>query len=371
MTVKNNQHIFGIILAGGGGTRLWPKSRKDNPKQFLDLHGKKTMLQVTADRFERFMPWERMIVVTNKRYLNLVKQQLPKIPTKNIIVEPEKRDTAMAMLAGAIFAYNLDPKAVLVNDAADHVIFNDDLFVKIMLLAADVASDLKSLVAIGITPTNPSTAFGYIKIGKEIKKLNTRSSLYKVDNFTEKPQLATAQAFIATGKYFWNANHYVWSAQALIDAFKLHMPTMHKQVQPLINCSISEFNKQLPSVYEDVEKISIDYAISEKADNLYLIPGDFGWDDIGEWQVVYNLGKKTPAGNVIISDKENDQVQTLILDSQNNLVHVGDRMVALLGVNDMIVVDTDEILMVAPKSKSQDVKKLVEQLKAEKREQFL
>jgi len=240
-----------------------------------------------------------------------------------------------------------------------------------MKAAADIAAEKESLVSVGITPNFPSSAFGYIKVGEEIRKIDRNIPVFKVASFTEKPNTATARAFISTGRYFWNANNYVWSAETIQQAFKKYMPEMYEATKDLAAASPHEFVKALPKVYEQVPAISIDYAISEKADNLILIPGDFGWDDIGEWKVVYNLGVKDLAGNVIIGDGNSDKIHTLTIESQNNLIHVGDRLIAMIGVNDLIVVDTPEIVMIAPKSRSQDVKKLVDRLKEEGKEEYL
>ena len=364
-------HTFAVILAGGGGTRLWPKSRIQTPKQLLKLVGERTMLQVTADRFAKFIPWEKIIIVTTKRYEKQIGEQLPAVKKINIIAEPEKRDTALAMLVGAVYAKLKDPKAIVVNDAADHVVEDETEFIKLMKSAAKVASNYQNLVAVGIKPAYPSTAFGYIKIGEEIDALANAVRVFKVRNFTEKPKRATAQAFISTGKYFWNANHYVWSSDALIAAFAKYKPETCQLIQPLLKSKLAQFKSLLPAVYQPADSISIDYAISEKADNLLLIPGDFGWNDIGEWQVVYDLGKKDPAGNVVISDKKHTHAPTLTIESQNNLIHTDGRLITLLGVNDMIVIDTPEIILVAPKTKSQEVKKIIEQLKKEKADKYL
>jgi len=367
---KNNNHTYAVILAGGGGTRLWPKSRKKHPKQFLQLSGKYTMLQVTAYRLAKLVPWEKIIVITNEKYTDLVYKQLPEISKKNILAEPEKKDTAMAMLVAALYAKSKDPDAIVINGAADHVVNDEQEFLRLMKVAATVAAEKKHLVSVGIAPTFPSTAFGYIKVGDELKKVN-RVPVFKVDSFTEKPNAATAKAFLSTGKYFWNANNYVWSVDALIDAFKKHKPDILKAAEKLLKLSGQDFIDEMAKAYQKVEAISIDYAISEKADNLVLIPGDFGWDDIGEWQVVYDLGKKNLAGNVIIGDSSNKQLKTVTIESQNNLIHTNDKLVALIGVNDLIVVDTDEILMIAPKSRSQEIKKLVNRLKEEGKDEYL
>lgn len=364
-------HVYAVILAGGGGTRLWPKSRNLTPKQFLKLTGKETMLQLTANRISKLVPWERMIVVTNHQHETEVRKQLPQIPVDQIITEPDKRDTALAMLVGALYAKSLDQQAVVINCASDHVVIDEHEFVRVMRAAALVASTGEDLVTVGITPTYPNSGYGYIKIGQEIRSLERGLPLFKVDSFTEKPSTTTARAYIATGKYFWNANMYVWNTTALEQAFEQYMPEMYELTRNLARLTGSEFHQELAHVYDQAKAISIDYAISEKATNLVLIPGDFGWNDVGDWKVVYDLGTKDLAGNVVIANGDNNQIKALTVESQNNLVHAGNRLVALVGVNDMIVVDTDEIVMIAPKNRSQDVKKLVERLKQEGKEEYL
>lgn len=363
------QHAYAVILAGGGGTRLWPKSRNQTPKQFLRLSGSHTMIQVAAERVTKLVAWKNVIVVTNKLYFDEVRDQLPQVPPENIIAEPEKRDTALAMLIGALYAKSKDPDAIVLNAASDHVIADDREFVRVMTAALEVAANDHKLVTVGITPTHPHTGYGYIRIGDDLKKLGRGLSLFEVDSFTEKPNLPTARAFLSTGRYFWNANMYVWSAADLQAAFAKYMPAMHTLTQKLDQLSSEQFHAELAAIYSKAESISIDYAISEKADNLVLIPGDFGWNDVGDWKVVYELGKKDLAGNVIVADQEN--IKTLAIASQNNLIHADGRLVALVGVNDMIVVDTDEILMICPKERSQDVKKLVERLKEENKKEYL
>lgn len=362
-------HAYAVILAGGGGTRLWPKSRQKNPKQFLKLVGKQTMLQVTASRISKFIPSDKFIIVTNKLYEKDVRKQLPEVPVENIISEPEKKDTALAMLVGSLFAKSKDPKAIIVNAASDHTLTNEKEYVRVMKAAINAAANNEYLVTVGITPTFSSTGFGYIKIGEDLKKLNGGISLFKVDSFTEKPNKATARAFISTRKYFWNANMYVWSAQAICEAFDKHMPKMYKLSKELATKSSQEFHDLLPEIYKAAESISIDYAISEKAKNLVLIPGDFGWNDVGNWSVVYDLGTKDLAGNVVVS--EGGKAHALSIKSHNNLLHTNNRLIAIFGVDDLVVIDTDEILMIAPKDQVQEVKELVNRLKEEGKEEYL
>lgn len=366
--MSNSKHVYAVLLAGGGGTRLWPKSRSATPKQFLKLTGKQTMMQVAASRLTKLVNWDRIIVVTNEQYVDEVKQQLPQVPIENILAEPAKKDTALAMLIGTRYALNQDPEAVVVNSASDHVVQDEAEFVRVMKAAIEVASSSEKLVTVGITPTRPATGFGYIKIGQELTKID-RLPVFKVDSFTEKPNRATAQAFISTHSYFWNANMYVWSGKALLTAFEHHLPAMATITKGLADITAKEFHNQLAEIYNQADSISIDYAISEKSSNLVLLPGDFGWNDIGDWKVVYELGTKDLNGNVI--QCESGQAPVLAVNAQNNLIHSDGRLVALVGVDDLIVVDTPQIVMVAPKAASQDVKKLVERLKEENQTEYL
>lgn len=368
--MNDKNHAFAVILAGGGGTRLWPKSRNATPKQFLKLTSDLTMVQVAGNRVTQVLSWDHVIVVTNKIYVDDIKAQLPLVPSENIIAEPEKKDTALAMLVGALYAKSKDPDAVIMNGASDHVITDEKEFVRVMNTALEIAEQKQNLVTVGITPTRPDTAFGYIKISEALPKVNG-VSVFKVDSFTEKPNEGTARAFLSTGKYFWNANMYVWSVSALEAAFQQYMPEMYERSHTLATMTPEAFHAALPEIYAASKAISIDYAISEKANNLVLIPGDFGWNDVGDWKVVYDLNtnKKNNTGNVCIG--ENVSVTPVILDGQNNLIHSNGRLIAMSGISDMIVVDTGEIILIIPKDKSQDVKKIVEKLKADNNKNYL
>ena len=325
-------HTYALILAGGGGTRLWPQSRNKTPKQFLKLAGNLTMLQKTAERFAQIVPWDHIFVIANQAHQTEVMAQLPKLPAHNLVFEPAKKDTALAMLVGALYIGAFDPQAIILNEASDHVVVDEAKYCQILKSAATVASDTRYLVAVGIKPESPSTAFGYIKVGAKLPQFDQTATVFQVESFTEKPNEETARQFIATGKYYWNANNYVWSLQALLTAFDKLLPEMSQLTAPLRTAPPEQFHDLFGDIYNRAQPISIDYAISEKADNLLLIPADYGWNDIGEWQVVYDLSQKDESGNVISTDAPQPDVPPVLMEAHNNMIHTDKRMIALLGV---------------------------------------
>ena len=356
-----NPHLFVVILAGGGGTRLWPRSTTAKPKQFLRLLSDKTMLQETYYRIKPIVAAERVFVITNQRYKSMVHEDLPEIPTENVFAEPMKRDTAMAMGVGAMLAFRRDPEAVVINLASDHVIDDVEEFRRTMEAAVAAAAMGDFLVTIGIHPTFPHTGLGYIKVKDNFGRVDGMH-VFKVGDFTEKPKLARAKAFLAAGKYFWNANNYVWKAEVALSAFAKYLPVTYKELQK-IGDGIS-----VDVAYARVPTISIDYGISEKANNLLLVPGDFGWSDIGDWEVVYDLSKKDSDKNSI--DKSRS-VPPVLLDSRGCFISGGKKLLAVVGIDDLIVVETKRALLVVKRQRAQEVKQLVEELKKRKLEEFL
>lgn len=356
-----NKHLFAVILAGGGGTRLWPRSTTAKPKQFLRLLSDKTMLQETYYRIKSIVPADRVFVITNQRYKSMVHEDLPDIPTENVFAEPIKRDTAMAMGVGAMLAYKRDPEAVVINLASDHVVDDAEEFRRTMAAAAAAAMMGNFLITVGIHPTFPHTGLGYIRVKDSFGRVDGLH-VFKVGDFTEKPKLARAKAFLATGKYFWNANNYVWKAEAAMAAFAKYLPATYRELQ-----KIGE-GGSVEAAYGRVATISIDYGISEKANNLLLVPGDFGWSDIGDWEVVYDLSRKNNDKNSI--DKSRN-FSPVLLDSQGCFVSGGKKLLAIVGVDDLIVVETKRALLVVKRQRAQEVKQLVEELKKRKLEEFL
>jgi mannose-1-phosphate guanylyltransferase len=370
--ISSSNHRFALILAGGTGTRLWPRSRGATPKQFLRLVGAQTMLQLTVKRALKLVDLDHIIVISNRDHLHLVQQQLPDLPANQILLEPAKKDTALAMLVGALYARALDPDAIVINSASDHYVSEEDLaeFAAVMRQASDLAASHQHLITVGISPKRPETGFGYIKVGEQLDSRG-HVPVFHVDNFTEKPSEATAAAFIATGKYFWNANMYVWSSQALINAFQKYAPQIYQLAKPLLTTPAAKFSSKLAKIYREASPISIDFAISEKADNLLLLPGNFSWSDVGDWRTTYDLGKADANSNVHSS--EIDQAPPLVVHHSygNLLASSTSRLVALVGIKDLLIVDTPDVLLLTTKNHSQDVKKIVESLQQKNQTKYL
>ena len=361
-------HLYILILCGGGGTRLWPSSRKKTPKQFINLLGKETIFSQTIKRAKSLVPEERIFVVTNSDYVDEVLAQ-GKISLKNIIAEPQKRNTALAMAAGAAVIAKIDPKAVIVNLASDHLISPIDDFVKDMKTAASLAQEGNWLVTVGLKPTFPHSGLGYIKVDEEFKKMNGKT-IFKVKQFKEKPNLKTAKEFIKSDKYFWNANLYTWGANSFLEACKKHAPKIYEGVKKIQAAwNESEEDEVIEDVYKNAESISIDYAISEKADNLLLVPASFNWSDIGDWKVVFEVGKKDKEGNVVVKTGKKGELYNI--NSNNNLIRFEDRLVALIDVEGLVVVDTKDALLICKKDKAQHVKELVNILKEKNKKEYL
>jgi mannose-1-phosphate guanylyltransferase len=365
-------HTYVMILCGGGGTRLWPRSRKRTPKQFIHFFFEKTLYQQAIARAKLVVPTKRIMIITNHDYVDDVHKESPEIPRENIIAEPQKRNTALAMGVAAAYVYKRDPQAVVVNFASDHIVEDLSQATKTVLISARIAFEEKVLISVGITPTFAHTGYGYIKAGKELKKLGGLP-VYQVTEFKEKPDLATAQRFVESGKYFWNANWYTWSAEAILAAFKQHAPDLYQNIDRIYrSIGTSQEKSVIEKEYEAAQEEAIDTAISEKARNLVVVPGNFGWNDIGSWNVVWDLAKKDENRNVVIqSSKAGKKREILIHDSHDCLVHYQDQLIALVGVENLVVIDTNDAILVCRKDRAQEVKKIVDQLKERRETEYL
>lgn len=371
-------HLFALIVAGGGGTRLWPKSRNAVPKQFLKLFGGKTLTQITAHRFKEILPWDRIFVVTvSDSYKKEILKEVPQILAQNIIVEPLRKNTAPAHGIGSAYIYKIDKDAVILNESADHLVKPERTYFKTLMAGAAAAYGGDYIVTIGIKPTYPGTGYGHIKKGKKFGEYEGED-VYEFEGFIEKPSLELAEKFNKTGQYFWNANEYVFRADTYLKALRQFEPEVGSAIDNIyqsigskdIEKVILREYERIPDKTKDGKAMSIDYAVSEKAKNILLVVANYHWTDIGDWNEVWENLPKDENKNVII-DGEEPGGRVINIDTTQTLVHMDGRLIAIVDVDDIAIVDSKDILLVCKRSSAQSVKKIVEQLKAEKRKELL
>ncbi|MDX1638892.1 MAG: mannose-1-phosphate guanylyltransferase [Balneolaceae bacterium] len=357
--------LYAVIMAGGSGTRFWPKSTTKIPKQFLNLFGEQTMLQMTAQRIQKLIPSERILVITNNRYVELVQQQLPELPETNIIGEPVARNTAPCVAYAAGLLQQRDPDATMVVLPADHYIEQEDRFAGILQTAATKAAD-DCLVTIGIKPERAETGYGYIEFEQGSGETINGNRVRKVKQFTEKPDESTARQFIEAGTFLWNSGMFIWRADTVIRQFEMYQPEIYEQIEQLKTADATSADA-LWAFYEGCPSISIDYGIMEHATSVFVVPGEFGWNDVGSWTALYELRSKDENGNAV----QARYLQTE--EAVNNLVQTqSDKMVALVGVENLAVVETENAILVCNLDKAQGVKQVVNALKeAEETRRFL
>lgn len=351
--------VYAVIMAGGSGSRFWPKSTKKLPKQFLSLFGEGTMIQNTAHRINPLIPQERILVVTNDNYVDIVKEQLPEVPHENIVGEPVAKNTAPCVAIAAEMLYKKDPEAVMVVLPADHHIEDPKSFNEYLKAAIEKAQSEKALVTIGINPSRPETGYGYIHGQNSSSEEFNGKSIHPVKAFKEKPDKKTAQEFLDSGDYYWNSGMFIWSAKTILSEFEDHLPAMFEKVKGAGEKLFSkDHSKAIDDFYLACESVSIDYGIMEQAQKVYVVPGEFGWNDVGSWVAVYELGDKDGNGNVVKSDN------TTFSESENNYVYSeSGKMISVVGMDGVAVVETEGAILVCKLDKAQNVKDIVKQLK--------
>ncbi len=349
--MSNTREVFAVIMAGGVGTRFWPMSRSSKPKQFLDILGTgQSLIQMTFSRLTSSVPSKNILVVTNDNYCNTVAEHLPELPSENILPEPCMRNTApcIAYANSLISSRATDPSnTAIIVAPSDHLITNESEFNRVLGLAFDECIDSPDIITLGIKPSRPDTGYGYIKFSGS-------NEIADVVEFTEKPDLQTAEGFVESGEYCWNSGIFIWSLETINSAFEKHLPQ-------IINAF--SLGGDVDSVYENCESISIDYGILEKAENVKVILSDFGWSDLGTWTSLSNHVEVDDSGNGIIG------ADVIATDSKGNIIvasNTNNKTVAIKGLDNLIVVDTDDALLICPKSDEQWVKELVSQLKNKK-----
>ncbi len=359
-----NTNHYVAIMAGGIGSRFWPMSRTHHPKQFLDILGTgKSLIQSTYDRFARFIPAENIFVVTSRDYRTTVREQLPLMKAENILCEPSRKNTAPCIAYIAWKLNQSNPKGALICAPADHLILDETSFNKVCLEAMNFVEKHNALLTLGIKPASPNTGYGYIQFDQQ----PVSDNVYKVKTFTEKPNLEIAKSFVQSGEFLWNSGIFAWQARNIVGAFKKHLPEM----ADVFEAEKDHFNtsgedKAIERIYPQCTNISIDYGVMEKADNVYIIPSSFGWSDLGTWNSAYENMEKDYLDNAIAGD------QVMVVDATRCMIHAPqNKLVLVQGLEDVIVVDTNDVLLICRKDKEQEIKEYVAEVKRNKGDRFL
>jgi mannose-1-phosphate guanylyltransferase len=354
------------IMAGGTGVRLWPLSREATPKQFHALGGERTLLQQTYDRLRRFLAPDDLFVCAVERYVPLIREQLPELPPANVLVEPRGRSTGPAIGLAAATLQARGGECVLATVAADHVVRRPEAFeAAVRLAAAVVAQEPKSLVTIGIRPTRPETGFGYIEVGEPLELRGQAGPVHRVRRFVEKPDADTAREYVASGQFLWNASYFVCGTERLLALYDQHLPEVGAALRRISGAIGSpQAASVVAEAYWGLPKIAFDTGIVERADEVRVVPAEMGWYDVGSWELVYDALSETPGATV-------SRGCHVGMDDIGCLVLAGDRLVATLGLEDVVVVDTGDALLVMNKKRAQDVKKLMDCLRAAGQEPLL
>jgi mannose-1-phosphate guanylyltransferase len=351
-------------MAGGIGSRFWPVSRMGHPKQFIDiLGGGRTLIQQTMDRFRKMVPLENIYVVTAKEYVDITKEQLPDLPTENIISEPYRKNTAPCIAYISFKLLQKDKEASLIVAPADHLILDIDKFLETCEEALNFANQLNALVTMGIKPTYPNTGYGYIQ--HEDKE--TTDSIYKVKTFTEKPNLELAKTFLASGDFLWNSGIFIWKLNCILEAFQKYLPEMYELfVGEEDKLNTDEEAAAIETLYAQCTNISIDFGIMEKANNVYVIPSSFGWSDLGTWNSAWENMEKDYWENAVAGNK------VMMMDAHKCVVHApNNKLVVLQGLDGFIVVDTKDVLLICEKDKEQSIKEYVAEVKRNMGDKYL
>lgn len=354
-----------VIMCGGAGTRFWPFSRHDRPKQFLDFFGTgRSLLQMTVDRIKPVVPPENIILVTNQEYADLIRKQLPEVKESNILLEPARRNTAPCICWAAKHIYALDPRASIVTLPSDHMVLKEDAFCKAIKEGFEFVEKGNRLLTLGVKPSSPNTGYGYIQEGESVADF---PGIFKVKAFVEKPNFEMASMFVASGEFFWNAGIFLWSAKAILEAFDKFCPEISQTLDAPQNVYATPREPGfIAEHFADCMNISIDYAIMEKAQNVFVKTVDFGWSDLGAWKALYEASPRNSEGNVTQNCK------AMLTDCRNSIFAAeGDKVIVAAGLNDYIVADTGKALLIYPLKEEQKIRNIVNDLKTRFGEEFV
>lgn len=352
--------VYVVIMAGGTGTRFWPYSRNHHPKQFLDVLGTgRSLLQMTYDRFVSYTPSDNIYIVSNDLYDNVIREQLPELSADQVLLEPVKRNTAPCVAYAAYKIQQQDPDGILIFTPADHAIFQEQKFLDVIQKAVSGAASGEKLITIGIKPHRPETGYGYIQ------HLEDDSDVKPVKTFTEKPELDLAETFLASGDFLWNAGIFVWSVSAITKAFKSHQPEISELFEANGKYYTDQEQDFIRNSYSIVKNISIDYAIMEKADNVFVVMGDFGWSDLGSWNSLHEIRDKDEDDNVV-------EANAVLYDCKNNFIKSKKgKLVVLHDLDGYLVSDFEDVLLVCKKDDASKFKAFVTDVKALKGDKFV
>lgn len=361
--MKNQGSVFALILAGGAGTRLWPRSRREHPKQLLPLFSERTMLQETVERIRPIIAPDHVFVITNQGYVQAAREQLPEIPPENILGEPVGHGTAPAIGLAALHMARIDPEGIMISLHADHYIERVDAFRNALLQATQVAA-AGYLVTLGIQPSRPETGFGYIQRG-ELLEIVAEQPVYHVARFLEKPDAATAARFVTSGEFSWNSGIFAWKLATLWQEFSRYQPQLCDQLMEIGRAlDTPQADKTLQRIWSAIANETIDVGIMEKSQCVAVLPIDVGWSDVGSWATLLDLLPCSPGSNVVVGEHVG-------VDTDSSLLYSPKRLIATVGLNNMIVIDTEDAILVCPKERAQEVKYLVEALLKSNRSQYL
>jgi len=358
--------MYAVIMAGGRGTRFWPRSREKKPKHLLDIVSSRTIIQETVDRIKPLIDPKNILVVTGRKHARELIRQLPEVPAKNIIIEPVGRNTAACIGLAALHIQRKTKDDVMVVLPSDHAIGNPDKYRAVISAAARAAKRGNALVTIGIQPDGPHTGFGYLEGSNSTGKIAGQEIL-RVKSIREKPDVRKAKAFVKSGNFFWNSGMFIWKASVILNEIKCYLPDLHAGLMTIREAlgKTSEA-KTVEKIYRQLASISIDYGVMEKAKDVFVLPAEFGWNDVGSWDALWDISAKDAKGNASSGGGE-----IILEDTENSLICGTNKLIALVGMKDVIVVDTKDAILICKRGQSQDVKKVVDALEAKKLKQYL
>ncbi|MDX2160668.1 MAG: mannose-1-phosphate guanylyltransferase [bacterium] len=367
----SHAHFYALIMAGGGGTRLWPLSRKTTPKQLLPLVEERSMFRVSVERLAPLFAMDHVYVVTGRSYVDALSSDTPQIPRENFIVEPYGKESGPAAALGIAVIQKRDPKAIVVILTADHHIADKERFRAVLETACLIAQRKNNIVTLGISPSIPSTGFGYIRRGQALRKTGG-FNVYTSLGFTEKPNLETAVRFLASGEYSWNSGMFIWSAAKAMAEIQRQRPEWYALLQALHpHIDTPQYERVLDEVWEQIPKQSLDVAIMEHAQDMAVIPVDIGWSDVGSWDALFEVLELDDGGNGSKGASTNGTTpERIIIDTQNTLVY-SDKLTVTIGVQDLVIVDTPDSLLICHRERAQDVKQVVQRLREGNYDRYL